>query len=114
MRIQAIRCRIRLFAAVVLTLSLGVVITEAPVQAQVAAGTIQGTVADNTGAVLPNVAVLIENIATGVRTNATTTSDGFFSVPNLLPGTYRVSVTAIGFATAANPNCRWPLELCRS
>lgn len=100
MRVQAFNCRIRLFTALVLMLALGVVIAWQPVQAQVAAGTIQGTVADNTGAVLPNVAVLIENIATGVRTNATTSSDGFFSVPNLLPGTYRVSVTAIGFATA--------------
>src|SRR5579864_7474868 len=71
-----------------------------PIYAQVAGATLNGTVADASGAGVPNANVSIKNTATGVVRGVTTDSDGFYSAPNLLPGTYEVTVSAAGFSTA--------------
>ncbi|HKW66339.1 MAG TPA: TonB-dependent receptor [Terriglobales bacterium] len=71
-----------------------------PLQAQVVGGTISGNVTDNSGAVLPNATVVMRNVATGVATTVTTNTQGLYSVPNLLPGTYQQKVSASGFETA--------------
>ena len=70
-----------------------------PVRAQVAGATLLGTVTDPSGAAIPNAGISIQNTATGVVRTVTTDSSGFYSVPNLLPGSYQVTVTAKGFAT---------------
>ncbi len=67
--------------------------------AQVAGGTIQGTVADPSAAVIPNVAVSIKNTGTAVVTSVATNSQGFYQVPNLIPGKYEISAAATGFTT---------------
>jgi len=67
---------------------------------QVVGGTIQGTITDTTGAVVPEVKINIENLATGVITTVTSNGDGFYTAPNLLPGGYRITTTHTGFATA--------------
>jgi outer membrane receptor protein involved in Fe transport len=69
-------------------------------RAQVAGATLSGTVNDPSGAVVPNAQVSARNTATGVARTATTDSAGFYSIPNLLPGAYEVTVTAPGFSTA--------------
>lgn len=66
--------------------------------AQGTAGTILGTVTDTTGAVVPNVTVDVTNTATGVTNSVKSTGTGDYSVPNLIPGPYRVSVNAPGFS----------------
>ena len=71
-----------------------------PIYAQVAGATLNGTVADASGAGVPNANVSIKNTATGVVRDVTTDSDGFYSAPNLLPGTYEVTVSVAGFSTA--------------
>src|SRR5215469_11060897 len=71
-----------------------------PLPAQVVGGSISGTVADNSGAVVANATVFLENLSTGVTTAITTNDQGFYSIPNLLPGTYRQKVSATGFETA--------------
>src|ERR1700680_239837 len=71
-----------------------------PIYAQVAGATLNGTVADASGAGVPNANVSIKNTATGVARDITTDSDGFYSAPNLLPGTYDITVSASGFSTA--------------
>jgi len=43
--------------------------------------------------------VNITNKATGVTRDDVTDTSGFYSVPNLQPGPYEVTVTAGGFAT---------------
>jgi hypothetical protein len=73
-------------------------------RAQVAGATLSGTVNDPSGAVVPNALVSARNTATGVARTATTDSAGFYSIPNLLPGTYEVTVTAAGFSTAVQSN----------
>jgi len=65
--------------------------------AQVAAGSITGTVRDTSGAVVPDVPVKVTNEATGVAQEVQTQVDGVYIVPQLQPGDYRVSISAKGF-----------------
>jgi hypothetical protein len=71
-----------------------------PVYAQVAGATLDGTVADASGGGVPNANVSIKNTATGVVRDVVTDSGGFYSAPNLLPGTYDITVSARGFSTS--------------
>jgi len=66
---------------------------------QAGAGVISGTITDNSDAAIPAATVAITNTQTQVRTEVTTNSSGFYSVPNLLPGSYSVSASAAGFKT---------------
>jgi outer membrane receptor protein involved in Fe transport len=75
------------------------VFVSTPVHAQVAGATVSGTIADATGAVVPDAKVSIKNTATGVTRDITTDSAGFYSAPNLLPGVYDITVEAPGFST---------------
>jgi hypothetical protein len=67
--------------------------------AQVAGATLSGTVSDQSGGVVPQAAISIKNIATGITRSSTTSTAGFYSVPNLLPGTYEIRAAAQGFAS---------------
>ena len=67
--------------------------------AQSGVGSIQGTVKDSTGAVIPGAAIRVVNRATGVVINTRSNSVGFYQVPDLFTGTYAVSVTATGMKT---------------
>ena len=61
-------------------------------------GAIQGTVTDPNGAVFPNAEVVVTNTETGVSNRVTTNEAGFYSVTELVPGTYSVQVSAPGFS----------------
>jgi hypothetical protein len=71
------------------------------VRAQVAGGTISGTAIDSSGRAIENVKITITNIDTGVTREVITNDEGFYSAPNLLPGTYEVRFSARGFRTEA-------------
>ena len=79
-----------------------VILFSVPAVAQVAGGTFSGTVSDPSGSGIPKASVLITNTATGVESTVTTNNDGLFKIVNLLPGKYRVKVSATGFATETN------------
>ena len=49
---------------------------------------------------MANATLTIKNVATGVQRNSTTSSNGVYAVPNLIPGTYEITVTFAGLATA--------------
>src|SRR5579872_5009743 len=70
-----------------------------PARAQVAGAALSGTVADASGAVIPNAQIVITDVGTGVTRTVNSTSAGFYTAPNLLPGNYKVNVTAPGFST---------------
>src|ERR1700730_14825815 len=70
-----------------------------PLRAQVAGGTLSGTVTDSSGAAVPNAQVEIKNSATGITRSITTNTDGFYTAANLLPGEYEIAVSATGFNT---------------
>ncbi len=61
-------------------------------------GSIEGTVSDPSGAVIPGASVTVRNEATNVSFSATTDSSGFFRFPVLPVGSYEVKVEATGFA----------------
>src|ERR1700686_1974872 len=69
----------------------------AAARAQVAGGTLSGTVSDPNGGGVPKASVVITNVATGVDREVTTNSDGFYTAVNLVAGTYQLKVTATGF-----------------
>ncbi|MGA8593253.1 MAG: TonB-dependent receptor [Bryobacteraceae bacterium] len=73
-----------------------------PSQAQINTATIAGTVKDQTGANLAGAQVVVENVASGVRREVQTNSDGAFSVPLLQPGQYDVTISKDGFQTVKN------------
>jgi hypothetical protein len=64
---------------------------------QVTSGTMYGTVKDPSGALVPGATVTVHSDATGVTRTVKGSSSGEFVVPNLLPGTYSVTVEAEGF-----------------
>jgi hypothetical protein len=64
-----------------------------PTHTQVVGATLFGTVTDQSGPVMPNTQISIKNI-TGED------AAGFYTVPNLLPGSYEITATA-----RENPIC---------
>ncbi|HLI29486.1 MAG TPA: TonB-dependent receptor, partial [Terriglobia bacterium] len=66
---------------------------------QVSGGTVSGSVTSISGAAMPNVKVSISNLGTGVSRAAKTDARGFYTLPDLTPGTYVMTVSAAGFVT---------------
>ncbi|HEV2322304.1 MAG TPA: carboxypeptidase regulatory-like domain-containing protein, partial [Terracidiphilus sp.] len=66
--------------------------------AQNSRGSITGQVTDATGAVVPGAEVTVTSTDTGAATKVKTSGDGFYTAPALLPGGYKVSVSAPGFS----------------
>ena len=85
--------RIILLAALLALLAGGVA------WAQDARGAISGRIIDQSGAVIPNATVTVVNGAIGVKLQQQTGQDGYYHAPFLMPGTYRIEVTAAGFKT---------------
>jgi len=69
-------------------------------QARLTGADLEGTVRDESGAVLPGATVTAANVATNLTRIATTDGHGRFVVPALPPGRYRVTVELGGFAKA--------------
>src|SRR5712692_1131994 len=60
--------------------------------AQSNSGAIQGTVLDPTGASVAGATVTARNLDTGLTVAAKATDAGIYSIPNLPPGTYSITV----------------------
>ena len=94
--------RILTFAAsLILTL---LIVLNVSAQTQITTGTIQGTVVDANGAVVPGANVEIKNLGTNFSRTLTTDEDGRFVAPLLQPGNYSVTVSKQGFATTILEN----------
>jgi outer membrane receptor for ferrienterochelin and colicin len=83
------------YSFVVLICALSVV-----AQSQSTTGTIQGTVTDTNGAVVPGANVEIKNLETNLSRTLTTDEGGRFVSLALQPGNYSVTIAKQGFATA--------------
>src|SRR5262245_2777536 len=66
-------------------------------QSQAANGSIEGTISDTSGGVLPGVTVTITNVDTGAERTVITNDRGLFRAPLLPLGTYRVVAELQGF-----------------
>ena len=60
-----------------------------------------GAVVDPTGAAVQNAGIEIQNVATGVKSVTKSGNDGHYRFNNVPIGSYNVTVTATGFATAS-------------
>src|SRR6185437_13314602 len=88
------RLTIRLATVVVFLFALNTV-----ARAQSTA-TLQGAVTDTSNAAVPGAKVVVHNQNTGVDRTTQTDESGAYLVSGLLPGVYRVEITASGFQTA--------------
>jgi carboxypeptidase family protein len=63
--------------------------------------TVQGTINDSSGGVLPGVTVTLRNTATGVERTVTSDVAGEYLAAALPPGRYRIEATLSGFQAQA-------------
>src|SRR5260221_4019020 len=69
---------------------------------QAITGTLLGTVLDSSGGSVAGAEVTATNMDTGVSRTTTTGAEGYYSIPNLPPGRYSVTVKFAGFKTATS------------
>jgi hypothetical protein len=67
-------------------------------------GTIEGTVIDSAGALVPGAKVSARNIATGAETVRVTTGSGLYMLAPLDAGDYKLTEKATGFETLVREN----------
>lgn len=85
-------CRVILTMALTMASALPVF-----AQSQAINGTIEGTVADPSGGVLPGVTVTVTNVDTGAERTVVTNESGIYRAPLLPLGTYKVAAELSGF-----------------
>jgi hypothetical protein len=83
----------------ILLLSLFTCMLATCLVAQEVTSTLNGTITDSSGAVLPNAKVTITDAARGLSRDSVTGSAGDYNIPFIAPGTYDMKVEAKGFAT---------------
>lgn len=65
---------------------------------------VQGTVIDQSGAVVPEVQLALTNVDTGVTITTRSNESGIYRYPDLPPGKYRLRATKTGFQTLVQEN----------
>ena len=73
-------------------------------RAQYEDGSLVGAIHDGTGAAVPNAAVTVTNINTGIVVKVSANGTGDYEVPSLRVGVYNIEATANGFAPAEAKN----------
>ncbi len=94
----------RYFSALATLLVAMLLSVSAFAQSQAANGSIEGTVSDPQGGVLPGVVVTITNTDTGAERSLVTNELGLFRAPLLPLGSYRVTAELQGFKKFAQSN----------
>src|ERR1700675_2579023 len=76
-----------------------VLVTGSGCFAQVAGGTISGSVRDSSGRVIAGAQVAVQNSETAILRSVDADNEGIYTAPNLVPGTYAISASEEGFQT---------------
>jgi len=79
---------------------VSVAVLATALQAQNPRGSLRGTVQDATGARIPSAKILVQAVDSSMRREASSEDRGEFRLDDLLPGAYRITVSAAGFAPA--------------
>jgi hypothetical protein len=87
----------RFLLGLLLALLMAATFLVSPLLAQKLDGTLRGDVKDQTGAMVPEAKVTATSDATNVSQTTLSTSSGSYLFPNLLPGTYTLTVEAKDF-----------------
>ena len=66
----------------------------------VLSGALRGRITDRSGATVPGVTVVVQNLATGVKVSAVTNYAGLYGFPVLMPGNYSLTASLNGFRDA--------------
>ena len=87
-----------------LILATGALVAAQGGWAQANRGSITGTVADPSGAMISGVNVTATNTGTGVGSATVSNAEGIYVVPNLPPGVYSIEFRRDGFETLVHPD----------
>ena len=93
---------ISLISGIAICLSLLTI--SAPISRAQFTSALEGTVTDPSGAVVPNAAVSLENIATGTTVEASTTDAGYFRFTALPAAVFTIKIESPGFRVAVREN----------
>ncbi|HEY4590682.1 MAG TPA: carboxypeptidase-like regulatory domain-containing protein, partial [Thermoanaerobaculia bacterium] len=99
-------CKLRWLCALAALLVLFGLAGAAHAQIDVTTSRISGTVEDSSKSPLPGVTVEAVNTETGLRLSEVSDAQGFYRILNLPTGTYKVSASLDGFATATAESVR--------
>jgi hypothetical protein len=83
---------------------LAIGLAAASATAQILYGSVVGVVRDSSGALIPGATVTVVNKDTNLTREATTNTEGAYSIINVLPGPYDIKVTLTGFRDVARNN----------
>src|SRR5689334_6836896 len=72
------------------------VLCTASLMAQTGAATVSGQVKDASGAMVPGATIEVQNTDTNVVGSTQTNPEGFFTIPNLIPGNYVLRAQSVG------------------
>lgn len=89
---------------------VSVFLLSAAIFGQSITGSIDGTVKDANGAVVPGASVTVTGVSTGFTQTLTTNSDGYYSIDRVPAGTYRVTVAPISGFSEATAETRVTIE----
>src|SRR5262245_50630844 len=103
---RIVRRRLSAHSAAVLC---GVLMLHFIAAAQTNSATISGRVRDSGGGVVPDVAITVSSATTGLKRQATTNSEGIFTLPLLPPGVYSLQAQREGFSVAEIDNVELPV-----
>ncbi len=87
-----------------LTIACACAASPLSLRAQVVGASVSGTVRDPSGASIPNAKVIVRNTGTNNERTTQTNGAGRYGLSDIPAGTYRVEISAQGFATGVTEN----------
>jgi Carboxypeptidase regulatory-like domain/TonB dependent receptor len=99
MLLNSIRAALISSSFTLASVSALVLLTGSACLAQVAGGTISGSVRDSSGSAIVRAQVAVKNSEMAILRSVYADNNGIYTAPNLVPGTYEISASKDGFET---------------